>query len=242
MIETVKIQCTKCLNLTSHHLLKKIKNEDSEVAYTLDNGNQETMDWWTVFEMLQCKGCDEVTLRKTYWFSETHDTPEITFYPPRAARKLPHWFNDLRCFIRVDSKANNNLRINFWRDYPTEMWADLLEEIYAAIHGDNRRLAAMGARALLDSIMEATLDNPPGTFAEKLNMMKTDQLISEPDFSLLKAAIDVGSAAAHRCHNPSRNDLNHVMDIAEGLLHSFILNKANVAEALSENTPERNKS
>ena len=241
MTETVRIQCNECLNSTSHHLLKKIKNEDSEVVFTHDDGSEESMNWWTVFEMLQCNGCEEVTLRKTYWFSETHDTPETTFYPPRAARKLPHWFWDLKNVVALDY-GTRKIRINYLRDYPTEMWADLLEEIYAAIHGDNRRLAAMGARALLDSIMETALNNPPKRFFEKLGKMKTDRLISESDFNLLEAAIDVGSAAAHRAHNPSQGDLNHVMDIAEGLLHSFILDKTNVAEALSENTPKRNES
>ena len=237
MTETVKIQCNECLHQTSHDQLKRIKNTYSEDGFTLEDGYEETIDWWNVFEMLQCRGCEEVTLRKTHWLSERHDILETTFYPPRATRKLPHWFRDLRRFGLLDSPANNNLEIDY-----TEMWADLLEEIYAAIHGDNRRLAAMGARALLDTIMEKTLDNPPNTFVQKLDKMKEDSLISEPDFNLLRAAINVGSAATHRAHNPSRGDLNHVMDIAEGLLHSFILYKANVAKALFDNTPSRKKS
>jgi hypothetical protein len=240
--EIVTIQCNKCLNETHHLLLYKRKKVDSEVVSTHDNSSEESIDWWNKFEMLECKGCHEVTLRKSFWFSEEPYSVEITFYPPRAARKLPHWFNDLRCFGRVDSEGKKNFNFDGLHEYPTKMWADLLEEIYAAIHGDSRRLAAMGARALLDSIMETTLDNPPKSFKEKLEIMEKDLLISKPDLDLLKAAIDVGSAAAHRAHNPSRDNLNHVMDIAEGLLRSFMLNKAKVAEALSENTPSREKS
>jgi hypothetical protein len=241
MIETVKISCNNCLSETIHDLLKKKRNEYSEVIHTYDNGREESIEWWDKFEMLQCRGCYEVTLRKSHWFSEEHDHVETSFYPPRVARKLPHWFKDLRNYVRVDPRAEKNLNINYWHDYPTEMWADLLEEIYTSIDADSRRLAAMGARALLDSIMETYLDNPPHTFDEKLKRMEDEFLISLPNLKLLSAAIDVGHAAAHRCHNPSRNDLNHVMDIVEGILHSFILDKASVASNLKENTPQKNR-
>lgn len=79
-----------------------------------------------------------------------------------------------------------------------------------------------------------------GNFPQMLDAMIKAELISKNESSILQAALDAGSAAAHRGYSPTSESLNDVMDIVEHLLKSvFVLPK--VAEKLKKSTPQRTK-
>ncbi|WP_447733569.1 DUF4145 domain-containing protein [Pseudomonas shirazensis] len=115
-------------------------------------------------------------------------------------------------------------------------WQSLLSEIYTALHADSRRLAMMGARALVDMYMNDAVGDIGG-FDRKLAQLVTAGLLGDQDKKILIAALEAGHAAAHRGYLPEADQVSHVMDIVENLLQKHTLTSS--AEALNRHTPSR---
>jgi hypothetical protein len=205
--------CNECGRETKHTLVHTARSSRS---YTNQGGR--SIDVGSAWSIFQCRGCDEVVMSRFDWCSkELQETGEsrTTYFPPRVSRRKPDWFE------RYET--------------PKE-YAGLLEEVYAALHADSRRLAVMGVRTLIDlSIIRSVGDH--GDFEKGLKALANSNHLSERDVEVIKAAIDVGHASAHRGHQPSSEDVNIVMDIVERLIHAEIL--AEKAKAVKANTPSR---
>lgn len=204
--------CNECGRETKHGVVHRA---DRRRTFDDDHYSVEVGSVWTV---LQCCGCEEVTLRRVDWCSED-DRMEgpgpFTYFPPRVSRRKPAWVSRL--------------------DVPSE-YSNLLEETYTALHADSRRLAMMGARALIDAVIRRNAGEQP-TFAQGLDALAARYLISEQDRGIIEAAVDVGHAAAHRGHKATPEDVNVVIDIVERLIHTEIL--AEQARELKKSTPPR---
>lgn len=205
--EVVKDHCNSCGGVTRHEVLAAKKTEEADC----DQRGNEFLLASDNYEMLECRGCESVTLRHTSYFAG--DTT-VTHYPPPVSRRLPGWTPKLPEKIR-----------------------GLLEEVYVALQNNSRRLAAMGARALLDSVMIDTVGDL-GNFKEKLQAMEERGTISKVNRQTLEAALDAGSAAAHRGHRASSDEVNAVMDIVENLLQA-VYHLPNLADRLKKVTPPR---
>lgn len=204
-----KAHCNKCLQETKHFVIAERSNEGSEV---IDNNHLIEISWKTTYKMLECCGCEHVSLQRKFYFSECNDV-EVEYYPPQISRQIPKWCHEL----------------------PPE-WSELLNEVYLALHADSRRLALMGARALVDLYMSEKLGDIGG-FAQKIKKLEADGLISKPNKAVLEAALEVGHAAAHRGHKAKANEVNQVIDIVENLLQSHVLELS--ADNLKSQTPQR---
>jgi hypothetical protein len=164
--------------------------------------------WWAITNTLfECCGCEFVTLRRNFMSSES-DEEEITFYPPPVSRSLPSWHHHL----------------------PWKM-QELLREIYTALHSDSRWLALMGTRALIDLFMVDKIGDR-GAFTEKLKKLVEKGYLANHEKEILNTALEAGNAATHRGYKPESEELNHVVDVVERLIHTYILKEANdVAKA-----------
>ncbi len=124
-----------------------------------------------------------------------------------------------------------------WFDQLPESPRDLLVEIYTALTHDLRALPAMGVRAVIDVVC-TKLVGDHGSFERKLKLLREEGHISEVERSILAAAVDAGSASAHRGYVPSRGDLTTLLDIVEHVLQAqYIL--PNAVERMKSNTPSR---
>jgi hypothetical protein len=134
-----------CGHHTDHFILKRHAKSGSD---------QETQTWWqTIYEMLECCGCHSISLKRTSEFSE-FDAPELQYFPPPISRRKPAWEGELLMSVAASSQL-----------------PELMGEIYSALHADNRRLATMGARALLDmAIVDSVGD--AGRFDQKLQALQ----------------------------------------------------------------------
>lgn len=112
----------------------------------------------------------------------------------------------------------------------------LLDEIYAALHADSRRLAMMGARAIIDKAM-SKLVGDQGTFTQGVDALESAGLIGKLDKPLIVAAFDAGSASMHRGHQPTSDSLSTVIDIVERVVHAEVLSEK--AKELAAATPPR---
>lgn len=187
-------------------------------------------DTW---EILECRGCSNVTFVHTHWFSEDSDDaghPLIRrdLYPPSPSRAKPEWAHQL------------------WRCLPREhLWlVGLHGDIYTALGTKAFSLAAMGLRAIADVVVTSQIGDI-GPFKTKLDRMREGGLISELQVDILHAAFDAGSAAAHRGYNPSERDVYSLLDITEALLQRIYMDPmqerehAKAAATLKERTPRR---
>jgi len=205
-----RIFCNRCGIHTNHKVLATFKTSDSEFI----EGHGKI--WWNdQYDTLHCLGCESVTLRHSHSFSEYPDL-EVTYYPPRVSRRSPTWASKLPYDMR---------------------W--LLGEIYAALYADSRRLAMMGARALLDMLILEKVGDI-GTFQEKLDKLENEGIVGKKNKDYLSAALDAGSAAAHRGYAAKVEEVNYVMDIVENLLETvYALGEA--ADIVKRSTPPRKK-
>jgi hypothetical protein len=113
----------------------------------------------------------------------------------------------------------------------------LLEEVYRALATQCPTLAAMGARAVLDVVITAKVADV-GSFPKKLKALEREGFIGRRNREYLAAALDAGSAAAHRGHRPSGDELQRVMDIVENLLQAvYVLPES--GKLLAASTPRR---
>lgn len=206
-----RIHCNRCGHETKHLLVASRRHDGSEPY-----GAEYEISWTTIYDVFECCGCEEVTLRRRHYFSEWNpgDVEEV-FYPPRIARKLPSWKNKL----------------------PEDI-AALLQEVYVSLQADSRRLAMMGARALIDMVILNEVGDV-GNFAQKLHALEKAGFLSTKNRAVLDAALEVGNAASHRGHRPKSEHVESVMDIVENLLHATILQTE--AAELTKATPQRKK-
>ena len=217
----IKANCNRCRGLTNswvraQHIVAK---SDGPIS------------WSDGFEVLQCCGCDSLSVRKEHWFSEWDAIDydeygrlmmrpgiEETYYPAPTVRAKPIW---------SDSVEDEVLR-------------NVLDELFSALNGGMSVLASVGARTLLDRAGFLLIGDPPGGFEGKLSALQKDGYISAQEKKTLEAVADAGSASAHRGYTPTAERLGHIADIMENFLHrAFILPLA--AEEIRKSTPARQK-
>lgn len=100
----------------------------------------------------------------------------------------------------------------------------LMREIHAANHSGLVALTAMGIRAVIDVVADDLLGAAGWVFAKKLTALSESGHLTPTQYEALSAVVEVGHAAAHRAHVPSKRDvlmmfevLHHVLCSAYGL-------------------------
>jgi Domain of unknown function (DUF4145) len=209
MEKTVRVHCNSCGRETKHAV---------RCAYTMVRGDyiediNSTLEEKETFETLQCLGCEEITVRQSAEH-EAYGQAVPQFYPPRISRRTPAWIDKLPHKIRK-----------------------IVDEVYRALQANSPVLATMGARTILDLVILDKVGDV-GTFSEKLAALEQQGYVGRKNREFVLAALETGSAAAHRGIAPKVDDLNRVMDIVESLLESiYVLEEA--AKHLRDVTPSR---
>jgi hypothetical protein len=200
------IHCNVCLQKTKHRI----------IVERIQNGSDDEYDvsWQNTYTLFECCGCENISLRRKSWFSESQDI-KVEFYPPPISRRIPKWSHAL----------------------PTEISA-LLKEVYTALYTNSLRLAIMGARALVDMFMNDKVGDIGG-FQRKSTELVKQGILSNSHKKFLDAALETGHAVIHRGLKPKKHTVEQVIDIVENLLHTYDLEE--VSKDLEEDTPQRKK-
>ncbi len=213
--KVVLARCNKCGHETKHEIVMERTHRASEMV---DPYQGIEVSWSKTYAMLECRGCEDISLRRTEWCSEDdpmNDRDPGIYFPPRISRRKPAWMDRI--------------------EVPSE-YAGLLDEIYVALHADSRRLAMMGARALIDAVIQRCVGDQ-GDLGAGLKGLVKDGLISQRNKEIIEAAVDVGHASAHRGYRPNSENVNVVIDVVENIIHNELL--AEPARALKSTTPAR---
>lgn len=210
---TTRAHCNACGGDRNHAVLHSEKTSwVSDDEHAISGGDK--------YETLKCLGCDTIKLRHTSWCSED-EGPTVHYFPPSVFRKRPEWMSAL------------------WLELPTEEeFVDgLLEEIYNALQNNQRRLAAMGIRALLEQIMIAKVGDHR-SFVKNLQEFEAAGYVSSKQKERLETILEAGHATIHRSFLPSKIDLVALVDIAESVIETTYIHDSQVKE-LRKRIPPR---
>jgi hypothetical protein len=186
------------------------------VLHSVKRDDEETRDW---YGFIECAGCGTMSMaHQAIWIDD--GTKTHTYYPAPMSRKLPGW------------------ALLMWIDHDEGVViSDLLEEVHKAMQGDMRRLAAMGIRSLLEHLMISKVGDQ-GSFIAHLDAFQKGGYISLIQGDALRAILDAGDAATHRSFQPTMEELNTALDVAEGVL-AAIYDHSVRATKLADRVPPR---
>jgi hypothetical protein len=218
----IKAHCNTCLGERNHSVLheeEQLWDEEYEPGIFIYGGDR--------FRMIKCCGCDSVKLQHSDWFSEScdeHGRPyvNVKYYPPATSKPEPTWLKELKSPFASDEQ---------------QYIVGLLHEIYTALHNDSRRLAVMGARALLEHIMISKVgDN--GSFIKNLKAFETQGYLSVNQREIIEPILEAGHASIHRGFHPSVEDVQTVIQITESLVETTYVHSKK-ASKLKDRVPNR---
>lgn len=218
------IPCNTCGGERNHALRAKYYAEGPMDA-TDDDGIPLAFD---LFEILQCLGCNAVTIRRTKWngsryYVDSEDggfiysDESITYLPGRMARARPPWLSSLPKAVE-----------------------SVLGEVYSALDVGALTLAAIGVRTIIDMVALKAVGDL-GTFREKLEALEKGGWLGSLDRRRVEVVADAGSAAAHRGFRATPTSIGHMMEVVEHLLKAtYVLDLQ--TKVLKRSTPKRQRS
>src|SRR5271165_2146400 len=199
--------CGGCCKKTYHNILYSVSRTTSpNVTHR--------------YHLLQCGGCDSVSMAHTYTSPHSKD---VTYYPSPVPRVLPDWIFDFQIGLIGGEKE--------------QLIGQLLQEVYAARRGGQYRLATMGIRSVLEHLMIAKVGDHH-KFSENLEQFCKAGYVSLVERDALNESLEAGHAATHRSFNPTEQDLDILLNITEGILAAIYIHP-DQAEFLSKRVPAR---
>ena len=217
------VHCNLCSGKKRHETLYH-----KEFSWSEDIDNRYTINGSDTYDLLKCCGCESVLFRKRSWFSEDYDPetgrPEIStkFYPPPTFRESPRWLSNFFPFNEIDENIS-----------------DLIREIYIALQNEAPRIAVMGIRALLETIMIDKVGDQ-GTFGNNMQKFMKEGYISEKQKDVIDTVLEAGHASMHRSYKPTKNDVVPLMDITENIIETIYINESKI-KGYKDKLPKRSK-
>jgi hypothetical protein len=216
MLNITQAHCNRCGGSTNHDIIAAedvIDKDTKRGDKTLHN----------LYEILKCRGCDNVTMRNSFSFGSSKT---VVYYPPAIHRRTPSW---------VGSELHDYLGDQY-SGIPNEVRA-LMREIYAAVQNGARRLAGMGIRAALETVMIDKCGDQQ-RFKDNVAAFQQAGYLSERQTQNLCSILQAGHATIHRGWQPTDNDIVTLLDIAENVIEVVYLHEHR-ARDLEQKVPKR---
>jgi len=196
--ETTKIQCLACDGSTNHDVVASHKSHFGS--------DEMGIDVWNGYEIAVCRGCGSVSFVHTSACSEDFDpntgeiSSSVTLYPDRlSGRKQIH--------------GDENFPAKTRRIY---------SEVIKAMNSSSPLLAAIGLRALIESIC---LDQAAKgkNLKARISALAALGLLSQRQADILHNHRFMGNKAAHEMEAAPPQELVAALEIAETLLKTIYL-------------------
>jgi hypothetical protein len=175
----------------------------NEVVIFDESTGKKKQSVWTIegqiWKISECQGCEKINLNVYRRYGPFEDDVLIHQFPTKDFRPFPKWITHIN------------------RDF-----TELLCEIYLSLNAGSIRLPLMGARTLLDMFICDKIGDA-GSFKNKIQKLVDENYISKSSQDLLEIALEYGHAAIHRSYQPTKDEINGVLDIIENLLHTEAL-------------------
>lgn len=210
--------CNNCGRSTNHDLIAA-ESRDELVG---DEDDEDPLVWSETYEMLKCRGCDNVTFRRVTR-NGLQNREEVVYYPPAVARRVPEWLQ----YEGLDALPEL---------VPSPI-RSLMHEVYTAAQNNSRELAAMGIRAVLERVMLDKVGDQ-GNFKTTLLEFHRAGYLSNRNADTLETVLEAGHAATHRGWTPTAGDFATLLDITENIIDTVYLHEPR-AHDLERNVPKR---
>jgi hypothetical protein len=204
MHDITQAHCSRCGHSTHHDILGVDHREYEGGTYDL-------------YEMLRCRGCNEVTMRRTSLWIED-EPPFVFYYPPVIARRAPDWM--------IASSVPAPIRA-------------LMRETYTSVENNSRRLVAMGIRAAIENVMIEKVGDQQ-SFKSLVDAFQKAGYLSVRQAMALDTILEAGHATIHRGWEPTNQDIATLLDIAETIIESAYLHEDR-ARDLDRKVPKRQR-
>jgi len=188
--------CAKCGGPTQHVIIGSTIEEGTLEPWSGSQG--ET--WSERHEMVQCCGCGSVSMRHTYEsLSEEAPTISYTYKDDlKTTTFAPFW------------------TLGFDFEIPSRVGSLVAESYIAHYHG-LYRLAGMGIRAALESVMLDKVGYKEN-FGMYIKAFRECGYLSVRDDGMIDAVIEAGHAATHRGWDPTSENISTALEILAALI------------------------
>lgn len=199
---TVKMPCLRCDGRTTHSIVSLYKRSGQDGSFDFF--------WTDTYEVVQCKGCDEISFRKTSSNSEDLEPVSETdweyvvhedFYPPRT-EGLKGLGDEVH--------------------YLPYKILSIYRETLKALTSGSPILAGIGLRALLEAICKDNEAEGANLF-KQIDDLVVKKLLTPKRADVLHKIRALGNKAAHEISPNTEKQLGLAMSIVEHLLQEVYI-------------------
>ena len=191
-----KVHCSECRKVTNHDVLAS-KDFSGEVE-------EAGIQWWETYEIIQCRGCDEVSFRRT-----SANTEDVDFYTGKLEETERLYPNPTE--TRQPMEGYDELPAKTRRVY---------REVLKALSHGTPILAAIGLRAVIESVC-LDQNTKSRSLAKGIDELAELGHLSKTQATFLHKHRFMGNVAAHAIVAPKAEHLIAALDIAETLLRTI---------------------
>lgn len=207
----LKSKCNECNQETKHDIKASYIKKGSDVVQA---HYEMHIEWSETWETLECRGCENVHVRRSDWFSEGEGVGLI-YYPATTSKRKPRWITDIK----------------------DDVLSNLLHELYVAHEADIRFSTITACRTIIERVM--TLKVGDGAFKQRLNKLADQGFIAKSDIQLIDVALEAGHASSHRGWSPQESSMvDTVIGIVENLVEKLFVLQS-LSEELEKKIPKR---
>ena len=193
--------CAMCGGPTKHDII----GADRQVGSS-ENPNETSYE---LHEMVKCRGCGHVSMRNTHQ-NASEDMPTVDYVPsrPMGISPAPLWTLGLEPDFNVP-----------------EGTCGLVAEAYRANEEGLYRLATMGVRAALESVMIDKVGDQ-GRWIQNVDAFEKAGYLSVRERTTLDTIIKAGDAAIHRGWEPTRESVSTLLTISTAIIEKIYFHEA----------------
>jgi hypothetical protein len=200
-VTQTKSFCNRCNQFTNHEIIAFTKYRNSS-----NDGNDFWVDY--SYSLLQCSGCEDVSLKETSLFSEdayvddlenlSDSSHKVIFYPPRNQNRI-------------------NKHISYYKLPP--IIRGIYEETINAYNSDLFILTAIGIRAIIESFcIDKSISK--GSLPQKIQILNDKGFISKGQKVHLGEIKFLGDEGAHKLRAYSEGELSSAIILVTAVLES----------------------
>jgi hypothetical protein len=197
--KTIAIKCNSCKKETYHTVVRAAEYRSTDEGETEETIQCNMLVTGTA-QIIICNGCNAISFRDEYYFSDSGPEPDVTIYPPR---------------IKELVYTNQYLRDDLYHI------PNVIKRIYAetldAINGKLPTLAGIGIRAILESICNEK-DAKGSNLAKRIDELVKMSLLTSSGADILHGIRLLGNDAIHEMKSPSKEQMIAAMKVLDHLL------------------------
>lgn len=190
-----ELPCTSCSRSTTHKVIVSLE----------ESGGNESIQWLSRFQIVQCQGCKTASFRSESGTSEDHVQvgdeeweycPDERVYPPRIAGRKG--LGDDEFLLPTNVRA-------------------IYRETMTALAAPAPVLAGIGLRVLLEAVCTEKQATGKSLY-EQIDALVASRVLTPASAAILHKIRTLGNTAAHEAKPHSDKQLWLAMDVLEHLL------------------------